>query len=396
MSSPNKIKLQSLLLMAALLAVFCGIITILDLLPHPRAVAETRRAALAHRTTTPANASQRHWRRAWTCPVGVSLTDAPAAWSNGWLATTGHGHILALDNSGRLLWNHTFSNVYFAGSPAVADATAIAAGCDGDVLAVDAATGGLLWRVKVDSACRHGPLAVRRGDTWQVVLLSSDDGVLRYLDWKGGRVLGQSEPTDETDGEPGCDGQYIAYGNCDAAMHVFSLTNSEQMTQIQVGPGAAVREGLTEMPAGVMAGGVLVRDGRIYGGTGGGELVCVDIAGSNTVWYAKVSDSEAFNTPVAVRDLVIMGARDGNIAAFAARNGAARWQVSLSNVVKTLCVVDDAVFTVAGGSLVGLRATDGRMFMNVAVGDDVDGPVWNGRVLVVAADGGNIIGFRGE
>ena len=80
----------------------------------------------------------------------------------------------------------------------------------------------------------------------------------------------------------------------------------------------------------------------------------------------------------------------------AARTGAAQWQVSLSNAVKSLCVVDDAVFAVAGGSLVGLRAKDGGRFMKLPVGDDVEGPVWNGHILVVAADGGNSIGFRGE
>ena len=65
-------------------------------------------------------------------------------------------------------------------------------------------------------------------------------------------------------------------------------------------------------------------------------------------------------------------------------------------MVKSLCVVDDAVFAVAGGSLVGLRVKDGREFLKMPVGDDVEGPVWNGSLLVVAADGGNVIGFRGE
>ena len=221
-------------------------------------------------------------------------------------------------------------------------------------------------------------------------------GVLRCLDAKDGQLQHQSKPTHESDGEPGCDGQHLAYGNCDAAMHVFNPTTCEPIAQIQVGPGVATKNGLSDMPTGVMAGGVLVRDGRIYGGTGGGELVCVDVAGSNVAWRVPVANSEAFNTPVAAGPLVIMGTRDGKISAFAARDGTAQWQVSLSHVVKTLCVVDDAVFTVAGGTLVGLRVQGGGIFLKIPIGDDVDGPVWNGSVLVVAADGGNVMGFRGE
>ena len=144
--------------------------------------------------------------------------------------------------------------------------------------------------------------------------------------------------------------------------------------------------------------GHLLRAGmlKVQGGTGGGELVCVDVAGSNVAWRVFMTADVAFNTPVAAGNLVIMGSRDGKVTAFAARDGAEQWQVSLSNVVKSLCVVDDAVFTVAGGALVGLRVKDGRRFLHVPIGDDVDGPVWNGRILVVAADGGNVIGFKGE
>ncbi len=398
MNSPNKIKVQALLLTAALPAAYLCVVVILDTLPMPGAAVQARRAALAHRATSapPSSASQQHWHRVWTCPLGVSLPGAPAAWSNGWVATAGRGHIMSLDNRGRLLWDHSFSNVYFTGSPTVADATAVAVGSDGDVLAMDAMTGTLQWRVKIDGAYSQGPLALRRGEAWQVVLLSAVDGVLRSLDAKDGKVLHQSPPTNETDGEPGCDGHYLAYGNCDAAVHVFNPTNGEPVAQISVGPGAVSKDTLTEMPTGVMAGGVLVCDGRVYGGTGGGELVCVDVAGSNVAWRVFMTADVAFNTPVAAGNLVIMGSRDGKVTAFAARDGAEQWQVSLSNVVKSLCVVDDAVFTVAGGALVGLRVKDGRRFLHVPIGDDVDGPVWNGRILVVAADGGNVIGFKGE
>jgi len=382
-----KRQVRALLVVVVLLVTFFGFTVVVQVMQQYRIDAVTRREAVEHmasiqRKSPPSSASQRHWRRAWTCPVGVSLTDVPAAWSNGWIAATEEGGVVSLDNSGRVRWTHAFSNASFVGSPVVAGTNTIVVGRDGRVTALHVATGELLWQVVVDGAYRHGPLVLRCGDRGQVVLLSASDGVLHALDLQDGHERWRSEPTNRTDGSPGFDEQILAYGNCDSAVHIFSITNGAHLAQIPVGADEQ------------MAGGVLVREGRVYGGTRSGALVCVDAESNNIVWHAKVSDGEAFNTPVTVRDLVIMGSRDGRIAAFAARDGVTRWQVSLSNAVKSLCVVDDAVFAMAGGSLVGLRATDGGMFMKLAVGDDVDGPVWNGRILAVAADGGNIIGFR--
>ena len=386
MNVRNPYKFEALLLTITLLAVYFSIRAILLAWTPFTGAGAAAPHAVAGRAPAP-------WQRAWTCPIGDMLIGAPAAWSNGWVATAGRGRMAVVDNAGRLRWSQTFSNVFFAGSPAVAGDTVFAVGSSGELLAVDVATGALRWQVAIDSACRHGPLAMQCGGTWQVVLLSSSDGVLRWFDAATGRELAQSQPTNESDGPPGTDGRMLAYGNCDATMYVFDLVERKPLAAIPVGAGlqAAAR---SAMPTGVMAGGMLVRDGLIYGGTGGGELVCARVADSNIVWRAPVADREAFNTPVAAGKRVLMSNHDGEVMAFDATSGTEVWQVSLSNVVKTLCVAGDAVFTVAGGALVGLRAADGRIFLRQKVGDDVDGPVWNGRTLAVAADGGDLIGFR--
>ena len=385
MNGKSKIKFPALVLTATLLAVLFGIQVIVEIFfQKSRHNEAARHTAIAHAAPVAAHASQRHWRRMWTCPTGASLTDVPAAWSNGWIAATEKGRVVALNNRGQLLWSHTFSNASFAGSPVVAGTHGIVLDNDGNVTALQVATGDVLWQVKVEGAFRHGPLVVRHGDTEDVVLLSSADGVLQDLDVRDGHARWQSEPTNRSDGSPGSDGQILAYGNCDSAVHIFSLTDGGQVATIPVGADAQ------------MAGGVLVQDGRIYSGTRSGSLVCVDVKSNDVIWQVQVADGEAFGTPVAEQDRVIMGSRNGNLSAFAARDGALQWQVALSNEVKSLCVVDDAVFTVAGGNVVGLRTKDGREFMRLPVGDDVAGPVWNGSILVVAADGGNVIGVMGE
>jgi len=382
-----------LLLMAAALAMLLGIVAIHEIFAQNKTTVTTQRTVAAPRVMPPT--AQQHWKKSWTRPIGDSLTGAPAAWSNGWVVTTRKGTFAALDNKGRMLWKYAYSNFCFAGSPVVAGSHVVAVSDDGDVLALEAATGKLLWRVKVDGVYHHGPIAVRTGDSWQVVLVSAADGVLSRLDLKDGRIICQSEGTNRTDGEPGCDGAYLAYGNCDAAVHIFSLTNCAQLAEVPVDADAAGGNG-GSMPGGVMAGGVLVSHGRVYGGTGGGELICVDVAASNVAWRTNVASGSAFNTPLAAGSLILMGTRDGDVDAFDAQRGDRKWQTALHEAVNTLCVVDDAVFAVSGGALVGLRLADGTVFMKLPVGDEVSGPVWNGHTLVVAPDGGNVVGFTGE
>jgi outer membrane protein assembly factor BamB len=389
--------LLGLLVAAAMSTVlFRGLACALRSRPAP-AVASAASAPVRGASVDPAPrpASEQRWRRVWTLPAGSGLEGEPAAGSNLWVAATERDRLLAFDDDGRVLWNRTVTNLYLTGSPAVAGDTALWASVDGRVLAVELATGRDRWQVTLPAAFRHGPLALRDGPAWRALLLSGRDGRLHCLDAASGAERWVSPETGQSDGAPGRDGRLVAYGNCSAKMYVYETDAGRPVAQIPVGAGV-VSGDEEEMPDGVMAGPTLVSQGRIYGGTGGGELVCGDVAASTVVWRATIADSEAFNAPVAVGDLVLMSSREGAVAAWSARDGAERWRLSLSNRVDKLCPVDDAVFAVVDGKLVGLRANDGREFLRMAVGDRVAGPVWNGRVLVVADDGGNIIGFRGR
>ena len=334
------------------------------------------------RTALPA--SQQKWRRQWIFPAGASLSDAPTALADGWVVTTDKGRIAALGCDGRERWSVQFTNGAFTGSAAVARPTVVALRSNGDVVGLDAATGRSLWQVSVEGSFRHGPFAFRVGDAWRVALLSSEDGTIRCLDAGNGHDVWQAEPTNRTDGSPACGDGLIVFGNCDSAVHLISVTNGEHVANISVGTDAQ------------MAGGALFKGGYVYGGTRGGDLVCVGISTQKVIWRAKIQEKEAFNTPVAARDAVVMGADDGTVTAFDAVRGAERWRVSLSNAVSALCAVDDAVFAVAGGKLIGLRVSDGGTFFSQSIGDHVEGPVCNGRSLVVADDGGTVIGLAGE
>jgi len=329
-------------------------------------------------------ASAQTWRRIWSYPAGAPLSGAPVGYNGGWIVTTDKGRVVALDAKGVERWSCSLTNLSFAGSAAVAGETVVVAGSDGSVAGLDLASGKILWQAPGAAPLRHGPQAVRAGGTWAVVLLTPENGVLRCLDARDGRELWVSEPTNRSDGPPAAEGSLIAFGNCDSAIHLFNATNGVQMGQVPVGADSQ------------MAGGVFVSEGRVYGGTRAGELVCAEIASLALSWHVALAGGEAFGTPVAARGLVAMGTAEGAVAAFDAKTGVGRWKVSVSNAVSALCIEDDSIFAVAGGRLLGLRLADGGQFFNLPIGDNVNGPVCNNHVLAVSDDGGNVIAVTGN
>lgn len=331
------------------------------------------------------SASKRSWHRIWTWPSGAPLSGTPVPLDDGWVAATQDGRILALNSAGRPRWLSVCSNLVFTGSPVVAGDSVVVATGNGTVVALDAVSGQHAWQTTLVASFRHGPLAVRRGDAWQVILLSATDGVLHALDAQTGRATWQAEATNRSDGAPASDGRRLAFGNCDAALQVFDAGSGARLSRIPVGADAQ------------MAGGVLLQGSRAYAGTRAGKLACLDLAADRVAWSAAITEGEAFVTPVAARQAVVMGAPDGTVAAFTATSGAALWRVSVGHAVTALCAQDDAVFAVAGGSLVGLRVSDGGRFASLPMGDNVLGPVCNDRgIVVVADDGGSIIAVTGE
>jgi outer membrane protein assembly factor BamB len=343
-------------------------------------VSGCRRAQVAP-AAAPVQQELRPWRPLWTSAVGAPLAGPPTPWSNGWVVATRTGRLVALDHQGAQRWEWAGAHGVLAGAPAVAGNRVVVGSVDGWLMAVAADSGRPVWQVQVAGSYRHGVLAIGSGTVWQVVWLASDSGVASGVDAADGRLRWRTPPTNRSGGAPGSDGQFLAFGNCDAAVHLFRVADGAAVARVPVGPESQ------------MAGGVLVEDGRVYGGTRSGQLVCVAAAEGVVRWQVEAFQEEAFVTPVRVGHRVVLANASGGVAAFDAATGAVQWRVALSNEVTALCAAEQAVFAVAGGRLIGLQAGNGQIFMSRAVGDRVSGPSWNGRVVAVADDGGTVTGL---
>lgn len=315
---------------------------------------------------------------AWRIQVGANA-GRPCPVAGGWAVADGAGGVTKLTSEGFVKWRASFSNEVFAGAAEVAGGHVAAASESGRVYCLDGATGAVRWRRDTDARFQHAPLAGLRGAESVVWLVSQEDGRLFCLRVPDGTVVWTTEATNRCDGEPAVWPGRIAYGNCDGAVYVFDSFDGKPLGKVAVGEGDQ------------MAGGMLVLDdGRLVTGTRSGNLVLVNPETLSVEASVKVSESEAFVTPVMCFWFrVAMGTEEGEVTALSrgSKLGSDICRFATGSAVKSLASVNDRLFALAGGTLFAFTLPDGEVG-RLALGDDVVGLAVNAAGdLACLADG---------
>ena len=313
----------------------------------------------------------------WRVPMPARPA-APRAFSGGWVVADAAGGVAAFSPEGEPLWRTGFTGQVFEAAAAVAGDAAIVVSQRGLVAALRLDTGRVAWTRETGASFLR-PAQTGEVDGVPVAwLLSQADGTLTCVRAEDGETVWQSEPTNRCDGEPVVWQGMVAYGNCDGAMHFFDAATGRLKGSAPVGADGQMAGGVlvSQMPAGRPA---------FVAGTRGGNLVAVDPAAFALAGRVKMSESEAFATPVAAfGGLVATGTEEGD-AVFCGFDGETFQEMSrttLGGGVSELAFASGRLYALAGGDLcvlAGPRGTPGR----VALGDDVYG-------LSVDADGGII------
>lgn len=303
-------------------------------------------------------------REAWRVPLSArACRPCPAA--GGWVVADAAGGVTAFTADGRVSWRAAFSNEVFAGASEVGGGRVAVAAESGRVFGLDGATGATLWTSVTDARFQHAPLAGLRGDEPVLWLVSQADGRLFCLRAADGTVVWVTEATNRCDGEPAVLRASVAYGNCDGAVYVFDAGSGALRGTVSVGADDQ------------MAGGVLaLEDGRLVTGTRAGNLAVINPETATCEAKVKVSESEAFVTPVlCFGALVAMGSDEGWVTLWRtegpALTPAGRWQAGAA--VKSLLAAGSRLYALAGGAVCEMETPD-RPLRKLALGDDV-GPL---------------------
>ena len=271
--------------------------------------------ALGAQRPAPASAPADAWRQFRGTPnlTGVSASTPPATLNVLWSYDTkdvidssaaivdgvvyiggGNGDLLALDfASGKLRWKYTTGNLIGESSPAVGDGVVYIGDLGGLLHAVNIKDGSKLWTFQSGSEIKASPVIV--GD---VVLAGSYDSHLYGLDARTGKARWKVETKGMVHGTPAVENGIAFIAGCDSILRAIRVADGKEVYQIQSGAYTGASP--------------LIDGGRAYFGTFNNEVLAFDLERKRRLWrYAPEDRQFPFYSSAALGSgRVVLGGRD--------------------------------------------------------------------------------------
>ncbi len=281
------------------------------------------------------------------------------------------------------LWTYEAGSALWAG-PTHADGVVYVGGEDGQVHAVDAATGAKRWSYRVGGAIRTRP-TVSGG----AVYLQADDGFLYRLGAGDGMLAWRVKVVEKPIERLPFDNpksRYDRFGS-DVAVsggRLYLGTHEGTVLALEAGTGAllwrfATGDAVLAAPA--------VAAGRLYVGSFDNHLYALD-AGTGSLLWKRDTRGAVVSTPAVAGELVLVGNRAYDFAALRTRDGEPAWKryVWFSWIESSATVRDGVAFVGSSdaATVFAFEAASGRRLWAA----DVFGWAWGqpavtaGRVYV--------------
>ena len=270
-----------------------------------------------------------------------------------------------------------------------------------DLLALDAGTGAIRWRVKLPDVARSAPTVVDKrlfvailSD--QLVACSADDGKKLWAQQatnSENSMLGMPAPAVS-------DGLVIAgFGSGDL------LAVRDSSGTLAWSDSLASARGRTSMvDLSTVRGMPAIKDGRVYAIGLGGLMLALDLRSGRRLWERNVSSSE---TPWAAGDWLFIVSQDAQVAAIRGADGAVAWLTQLDpyeNMEKRQDLIRWIGPVLAGNRLVLVGTNSKMVTLNPVTGDVLDtidlsdrgsvSPVVAGGTLYVVTDNAKLTAYR--
>lgn len=322
----------------------------------------------------------------WRYNAGGAVSSTPVSDGERIFFTAKKGRVVALDLTGGLAWEKSFSRTNSTGqvveerfdAPLACGGGRVFAGSSrGTLFALDAASGETAWRYETGGILVGSP---NRLDTNTLVVLDQSEGALHAVEMGTGQRRWKTDGVERCDGSPGIGNGRIVFGSCLAALHCYS-TEGRHLNDIEVGGD------------GQIAGGVALEGNQAFFGTRDGRLLCVDVAKDEILWSRGESQDQTFATPVVTEALVVYSSDDGFVRAVGKSTGEVVWAFDTGGLPTSPVVAADKVAVAADGTLYLLRLADGTKLWSKAVGDEISSPALIGGMVVVGSDDGTVSAF---
>ena len=296
---------------------------LLALVPAASHAQQMFRGGAAHLGTTTEAAPRAFHRVKWTFPTGGRVVSS-AVWHDGAvLFGSDDGNVYAVDAaSGRQRWMvHTGGPV--ASTPAVSGDRAFAVSYDGKLYALDARSGEVLWKFATEGERRfeakgiHGLLPRNQTypDLYDVYLSSplvvdgkvvfgSGDGHVYAVDAASGKLAWKFATGDVVHASPAYAEGLVVVGSWDGKLYALDVATGAQRWAFQAGLDPLIhnQQGFQSSPA--------IADGTVFTGCRDGHLYAVDLRTGAPKWNIDTEGSWVNSSPAVSQGRVYFATSD--------------------------------------------------------------------------------------
>lgn len=286
------------------------LLLLLALLGLPLQAQTMFRGDAMHSGVASSAAPRQFHRLKWSFPTGGRIVSSAVAHEGSIIFGSDDGNIYAVDAaSGRQRWMRRTDGPV-ASTPAVAGGRVYAVSADGRLYALDARSGELLWKFASDGERRfearglHGmqPRSQTFADMFDVYLSSpvvgdgtvffgSGDGHLYAVDATSGALRWKFRTGDVVHASPAVADGMVYVGSWDGRLYAVDARSGRQRWMFQAGVDALMfnQQGFQSSPA--------VVGGVVYSGSRDSHLYAIDAASGREKWRFATGASWVISSP---------------------------------------------------------------------------------------------------
>lgn len=315
---------------------------------------------------------------AWTFEAGDAVEGTAAIAGGTVYVGSLDGQLYALDlASGALRWKYAAAGEVKS-SPAVRGGIVYFGDEAGTFHAVDGATGRVRWTFAAEGAIT-GSANFAAGPGGARVLFGSYDGFLYCLQAADGALVWKLETESYVHATPAIARGHAYVSGCDGFFRAVSLADGREAGKVSLGGYAAAS------PA--------IGGSRAFVGTFENEVLAVDLDPLAVAWRYKHPEREFpfYSSAAVTPKAVVVGGRDKLLHALDPATGRQLWTFETpARVDASPVVVGDRLYVAAmSGDLVALSLAGGKELWRYAAGSPIvaSPAVGGGRLVVGTADG---------
>lgn len=359
--------------------------------PHATAQAMFR-GDPAHRGVAAGEVSRTLPRVRWTFPTGDRIVSSPAYADGVVYVGSDDGQLYAIDAaSGRQRWMHRTDGPV-SSSPAVAGGRVYVLSYDGRLHALDARTGALQWKFATAGERRfearglHGmqPRTQMFADPYDVflsspvvsdglVIFGSSDGRVYAVDAVSGEQRWVFGTGDVVHASPAVAEGIVVVGSWDGRLYALDAHSGRERWRVQTGVDAlmANQQGFQSSPA--------IAEGRVYAGCRDAHLYAFDLHTGRAVWQFDTAMSWVVVSPAVADGRVYFATSDSALVhALDAATGQPLWQQQAPAYMFSSPVIAGSVLlqAVLNGSLQARDRTSGALLWDFQTEASRTDPGW--------------------